>query len=176
MSPLLGALSGVSFIVMGGLLDALMSLDFGQLVIDDEIARMVKRVRQGVPFSEEALALADIKRVGPGGMFADSPMTLANMMTATFIPEMADRELRETWAENGSADIHKRALNKAMTILSQPNRAVFDAETDARIKAHFPGIVAGDSSLPQGWTPFEVGGMRPARERRHGRRRAAQPA
>lgn len=176
MSPLLGALSGVNFIVMGGLLDALMSLDFGQLVIDDEIARMVKRVRQGVPFSEAELALDDIRRVGPGGMFADSPMTLANMMTATFMPEMADRELRETWAENGSADIHKRALNKAMAILSRPNRAALDAETDARIRAHFEGIVAGDSSLPDGWEPFAIGGQRPARERRHGRRRAQQAA
>lgn len=176
MSPLLGALSGVNFIVMGGLLDALMSLDFGQLVIDDEIARMVKRVRQGVPFSEAELALDDIRRVGPGGMFADSPMTLANMMTATFMPEMADRELREAWAENGSADIHKRALNKAMAILSRPNRAALDAETDARIRAHFERIVAGDSSLPEGWEPFAIGGQRPARERRHGRRRAQQAA
>ncbi|MCP4494531.1 MAG: hypothetical protein GY820_45615 [Gammaproteobacteria bacterium] len=30
MSPLMGALSGADFIVMGGLLDALMSFDFGQ--------------------------------------------------------------------------------------------------------------------------------------------------
>ncbi|MCZ7676277.1 MAG: trimethylamine methyltransferase family protein [Roseovarius sp.] len=47
MSPMLGALSGVDFIVMGGLLDALMSFDFGQVAIDDEIARMIKQVRGG---------------------------------------------------------------------------------------------------------------------------------
>lgn len=171
MSTLLGALSGVSFIVMGGLLDALMSLDFGQLAIDDEIARMIKRIRAGVDFSEAALALDDIRRIGPGGMFADSPMTLANMTTATFMPDLADRDLRETWAENGSADIHKRALNKAMAILSRPNRAVLDAETDARIKAHFAGIVAGESTLPAGWTPFEIGSRGAGRERRQTRRR-----
>lgn len=38
MSPLMGALSGASFIVMGGLQDALMSFDFGQAAIDNEIA------------------------------------------------------------------------------------------------------------------------------------------
>ena len=48
MSPLLGAVSGVDFIVMGGLLDALMTFDFGQLVIDDEIAQMIKRVRRAL--------------------------------------------------------------------------------------------------------------------------------
>jgi trimethylamine:corrinoid methyltransferase-like protein len=47
MSPLMGALSGVDFIVMGGLLDALMSFDFAQATIDNEIALMIKRVREG---------------------------------------------------------------------------------------------------------------------------------
>jgi len=52
MSPLMGALSGVDFIVMGGLQDALMSFDFGQLCIDNEIALMLKRVREGFGFSK----------------------------------------------------------------------------------------------------------------------------
>ena len=38
MSPLMGAMSGADFIVMGGLLDALMSFDFAQVMIDNEIA------------------------------------------------------------------------------------------------------------------------------------------
>lgn len=170
MSPLLGALSGVNFVVMGGLLDALMSLDFGQLAIDNEIARMIKRVREGVVFNEDTIALDDIKRIGPAGMFADAPMTLENMTTATFMPELADRDLRETWMENGSSTIHQRALNKAMEILSSPNQAALDAETDQRIKAHFQGIVAGDSTLPVGWSPFAIGGEKPQRARRQNRR------
>jgi trimethylamine--corrinoid protein Co-methyltransferase len=172
MSPLLGALSGVNFIVMGGLQDALMSLDFGQLAIDDEIARMVKWVRKGVDFNEEVLALDDIKRIGPGGLHADAPMTLKNMTTATFMPGLADRSLREVWEEQGSHSIHDRALYKAMDILSRPNYAAFDSETDARIKSHFEGIVAGDSTLPEGWVSGKAGWIKPKRERkRQGRRR-----
>ena len=174
MSPLLGALSGVNFIVMGGLQDALMSLDFGQLAIDDEIARMIKHIRGGVAFSEECLGLEDVKRVGPGGLFADAPMTLANMTTATFMPELADRSLREVWEEQGSHSIHDRALHKAMDILSRPNYAAFDSETDARIKTHFDGIVAGDSTLPEGWVSPEAAWIKPKRERkRKGRRRSS---
>ncbi len=172
MSPLLGALSGVDFIVMGGLLDALMSLDFGQLAIDNEIACMVKRVRQGFDFNEKSLAVDDIKRIGPAGLHADAPMTLANMTSATFMPELADRDLRETWQENGSASIHNRALNKAMGILASPNQAALDAETDARIRAEFAGIVAGESTLPDGWTPHKIGGIKPTRKKRVNKRRA----
>ncbi len=172
LSPLLGAVSGVDFMVMGGLLDALMSLDFGQLAIDDEIARMIKTVRGGVDFSEAALGLDDIRRIGPGGIFADAPMTLENMTSATFMPDLADRNLRETWAEQGGSTIHQRALNKSMAILAQqPNRAALPADVDARIKAYFPGIVAGDSSLPEGWVPFDTGVQAPSRTRRQTRRR-----
>ncbi|WP_323008001.1 trimethylamine methyltransferase family protein [Pseudorhodobacter sp.] len=172
MSPMIGALSGVDFIVMGGLLDALMSFDFGQVVIDNEIAQMVKRVRSGFDFSEDALAIEDIKRIGPAGMFADSAMTLRDMLSATFMPEMADRQLRETWAEAGSHSIHDRALDKAMSILTSPNRAALDTQTDARIRAAFPGIVAGEATLPEGWTPrIATGGLR--RERRMTSRRRA---
>ena len=172
MSPMLGALSGVDFIVMGGLLDALMSFDFGQVAIDDEIARMIKRVRGGFEFSDDAMALDDIKRIGPAGMFADAPMTLRDMLSATFMPDLADRQLRETWAEKGSHPIHDRALDKAMAILASPNHARLDKDIDARIRAAFPGIVDGSSTLPEGWTPKIAGGK--SRERRMtSRRRAA---
>ncbi|MCH8168246.1 MAG: trimethylamine methyltransferase family protein, partial [Proteobacteria bacterium] len=171
MSPLMGALSGVNFIVMGGLLDALMSFDFGQLVIDDEIARMIKRVRQGFGFSRESASLDEIKATGPGGMFAANPSTLERMHTATFMPGLADRKLREQWAAEGSSTIRQRAMDKALDILSNPNAAALDAEVDARIRAAFDGLVRGDSVLPEGWTRAHAS-TAPTRKRRVNRRRA----
>jgi trimethylamine--corrinoid protein Co-methyltransferase len=118
MSPLLGALAGVDFIVMGALQDALMSFDFGQAVIDNEIALMIKRVRAGFGFSEESASLEEIKATGPGGMFAANPATLERMHEATFMPELADRKLREQWEQEGASTVHQRAMNKALEILS----------------------------------------------------------
>jgi trimethylamine--corrinoid protein Co-methyltransferase len=171
MSPLIGALSGVSFIVIGGLLDALMSFDFGQVVIDDEIARMIKRVRQGFGFSKESVALDEIKATGPAGMFADNPRTLEHMADAALLPALADRKPREQWAVEGASTIHQRAMNRALDILSQPNTASLDAAIDARIRGHFDGLVAGDSLLPEGWVRQGETSARPHRERRVNRRR-----
>jgi trimethylamine--corrinoid protein Co-methyltransferase len=171
MSPLMGALAGVDFIVMGGLLDALMSFDFGQLVIDDEIARMIKHVRSGFGFSAEAMSVDEIRATGPAGMFAGNPQTLARMTTATFMPEVADRKLREQWAEAGASTVHQRAMDRALDILSAPNLHAFDAAADARIRAAFDGLVAGDSVLPEGWGRA-VERAAPLRERRVNRRRA----
>ncbi len=171
MSPLMGALSGVNFIVMGGLLDALMSFDFGQVVIDNEIARMIKRVRQGFGFSRESASLDEIKATGPAGMFAANPATLERMHTATFMPELADRKLREQWAAEGSSTIRQRAMDKALDILSNRNAAALDEEVDARIHAAFDGLVRGDSALPEGWTRAHAS-TAPTRARRVNRRRA----
>ncbi len=172
MSPLMGAMSGVDFIVMGGLLDALMSFDFGQLVIDEEIARMIKHVRRGFGFSREALALDEIRQAGPAGMFAGSRQTLERMRTTTFLPQLADRKVRAQWASEGASSVHQRALDKALDILSTPNAAALDAQTDARIHAAFEGLVKGDSFIPAGWTRAlapDAG----ARGRRINHRRAA---
>ncbi|MBT3557542.1 MAG: trimethylamine methyltransferase [Rhodospirillales bacterium] len=171
MSPLLGAASGVDFIVMGGLQDALMTFDFGQLTIDNEIAQMIKKVRGGFGFSKESASLAEIKKTGAAGMFAANPATLERMHTATFMPELADRKLREQWEDEGASTIQQRALNKALDILSTANPAAFDLETDARIRREFEGIVAGDSQVPEGWVPFDFGIEVITRKKRVNRRR-----
>jgi len=173
MSPLMGALSGADFIVMGGLQDALMSFDFGQLLIDNEIASMVKTVRGGFGFSKEAVSLQDIKDTGPAGMFADNPSTLEWMHSATYMPELADRNLREKWEMEGSSTIQQRAMNKALQILSTPNSFAFDKSIDDRIRAEFKGLVAGDSHPQEGWTRLDVGSSGPVRERRVNRRKRA---
>jgi trimethylamine--corrinoid protein Co-methyltransferase len=170
MSPLMGALSGADFIVMGGLPDALMSFDFGQLMIDNEIALMVKKVRGGFGFSEEAVCLQEIKDTGPAGMFADNATTLEWMHTATLMPDLADRNLREKWEVEGSSTIHQRALNKALEVLSTPNSVALDMDIDARIRAEFEGMVAGDSQPQPGWERIDIGSNEPKRERRATRR------
>jgi trimethylamine--corrinoid protein Co-methyltransferase len=170
MSPLMGALSGADFIVMGGLQDALMSFDFGQATIDNEIALMIKRVREGFGFTKESVSLKEIKETGPAGMFAANPATLERMHTATFMPELADRKLRELWEIEGSSTIHQRALNKAFDILSAPNSVAFDPQVDARIRNEFEGLVAGDAVLQEGWKRFDIGSKVPVRERRPNRR------
>jgi len=170
MSPLLGTLSGVDFIVMGGLLDALMSFDFGQAVIDNEIALMLKRVARGFEFSETALSLDDIKSAGPAGMFAGLPSTLERMTKTTFLPSIADRDLREKWALDGATNSHTRAMTKVREILTKPNGRAIDVDTDARLRAVFEGLVTGDSVPPEGWADTETPVRRGRRENRRRRR------
>lgn len=156
MSTVAGLLAGVDMMNMGGLLDALKAFDFAKAVIDDEIALMLKRIKRGMEFSEDNLALDVIAEAGPGGMFMATIHTLDRMKTTALLPMLADRDMRDTWIENGSLDTHQRALHRAHEILSLDNPASFSAEVDARIRAHFEGLVEGDSQLPDGWEKVEV--------------------
>jgi trimethylamine--corrinoid protein Co-methyltransferase len=168
MSPTLAAAAGIDFVVMGGLLDALMEFDFGQLVIDNEIALMLKRFRQHLPPGDFDGALDEIRAVGPAGMYVASPNTIAGMKTAAFLPAVADRERRELWREQGATDAHGRALAQAKRLLSRPNPHALPREIDDRVRTGLPApLVAGDS-VPAACWPTEVA---PAPRERRGRRR-----
>ncbi|MGW8250715.1 MAG: trimethylamine methyltransferase family protein, partial [Anaerolineales bacterium] len=151
MSVVAGYLGGVDIFNMGGLLDSLMAFDFAKAVIDNEIALMLKRIRQGFEFSEENFALDQIAEVGPGGMFAGTEHTLERMRTAMLLAEVADRDPRAQWKERGGLDSQARAMQRAKAILTHDNPAVFSAEIDAHVRAAFPGMVAGDALPPEGW-------------------------
>ena len=172
MSPLAALLGGFHFFQLGGLMDALMAFDYGQAVIDGEIGMMLKRVRRGIEFDEDNLALDVIRAVGPGGMFIDHAHTMERMRTTAFLPDIADRDAREQWIEKGSLDAHARAMRRAREILCAANHAVLSADVDARIRAEFAGLVAGESRPPEGWEPAEP---TPLPERRPRRRRRNLP-
>jgi len=145
MSALAGVLAGMDMLNMGGLLDALMTFDFAKAVIDNEIALMLKRVKRGLEFSEENMALDVIAEVGPGGTFIDTMHTLKHMRSAAFLPEIADRDMRDRWVEKGSPDSRSRAMKRVREILTGDNPAVFSPDVEARIRAEFEDLVAGDA-------------------------------
>jgi trimethylamine--corrinoid protein Co-methyltransferase len=106
---------------------------------------MLKRVKRGLEFSEENLALDVIAEVGPGGMFMDHLHTLKRMRTTALLPEIADRHSRPQWEAEGAKDAHARGLERAREILSRDNPAALAPEVEARIRAAFSDLVAGDA-------------------------------
>ncbi len=145
MNTTAGFLAGVDLFNMGGLLDSLTAFDFAKAVIDNEIAMMLKRIKKGMEFSEENLCLDLIKEVGPGGMYMDKEHTVKHMRDVAFLPKIASRDMRSIWEAGGKLDSHARAMKEAEKILSKENPARFPQELDEKIRANFPGLVAGDA-------------------------------
>jgi len=150
MSGVAGLLGGADMFNAGGLLDALKAFDFAKAVIDDEIALMLKRIRRGIAFDEEELALEVIAQTKPGGSFMMSPHTKKRMKTEALLTRLSDREAREAWEKKGSLDTHARAMGRVREILSHQSNALFPEEVETRVRAQFKDLVPGKLEMPQG--------------------------
>jgi len=143
MSTAAGVLAGADMLNMGGLLDALKVFDFAKAVIDDEIAQMLKRLKRGITFNEDELALQVTAQVKPGGSFMMSPHTARRMKTEALLTRLADRDARETWEKKGSLDTHARAMQRVNEILGHNDADLISTEVETRLHLLFKDLVPG---------------------------------
>ena len=148
MSTTAGVLAGADMLNMAGLLDALKVFDFAKAVIDDEIAQMLKRLKRGITFNEDELALQVIAQIKPGGSFMMSPHTARRMKSEALLPRLADREAREIWEKKGSLDTHARAMQRVNEILAKASPDLISADVNMRIRAQFKDLVLGNLEIP----------------------------
>lgn len=132
--------AGVDMFYTGGLLDGLSAFDFAKLVIDGEIAMMLKRVAGGFEDSLEDFAVDVIKQVGPGGTFVNTAHTRRNMRKTAFLPQISDREPRSRWENFGAMEAQHRAILKVHEILSQSNPSILSPDIDSSIRAEFKDL------------------------------------
>lgn len=149
MSVVAGLLGGADMFNSGGLLDALKAFDFAKAVIDDEIFLMLKRMKSGITFNEEELALEVIAKAGPGGAFMMQSHTAKRMKREALLTKLADRDARTVWEKKGALDTHARAMLRANEIFAKASSAIFSDEVEARIRAEFPDLIAGNLEMPK---------------------------
>ena len=116
LTGLLTALAGANLIYGAGMLESGMTIDYGQLVMDAEFARLIKFCVNGVPVNDETLSVDVINDIGPFKDFLSHADTLRHMRTQSQ-PTLIDRRVREEWAADGSTTLHERATARAREIL-----------------------------------------------------------
>lgn len=148
---MLPALAGANLIFGAGMIESGVTIDYGQLVMDNEFARMIKHVVAGIPVNDETLAVDDIARVGSFGDFLSLDSTLRHMRE-TSQPRLIDRRVREDWeaagtaagaamgvaagaAVGGGSDIHARALAEARAIIEGHEPEPLPADIARQIRA-----------------------------------------
>jgi trimethylamine--corrinoid protein Co-methyltransferase len=99
------------------MLDMGMTLDWAQLVMDNEMAGMIKHVVRGIPVTDETLAVDVIHEIGPFGDFISHDHTRKHMRTIQSQPKLIDRRRRDFWLQLGGTDLAQRAKEEAKYIL-----------------------------------------------------------
>ena len=100
----------------GGMLEMGLTMSFGQLVMDNEIIAMTRKVLEGIPVTDDTLAVDVIKSVGARGHFLAEDHTFNNMRKLSS-PQQIDRRMRQFWNEKGAKDLAMVCDEKAREIL-----------------------------------------------------------
>jgi trimethylamine--corrinoid protein Co-methyltransferase len=109
-------LAGANLIYGAGMIESGVTFDYGQLVLDAEIARLVRQFVAGIRVDDEALALDDIHAVGSSGDFLALDSTMRHMREQSQ-PRLIDRRVREEWLELGATDVYQKSLARARQLL-----------------------------------------------------------
>ena len=101
LTSLLPALAGANLIYGLGMLESGVTIDYAQLVMDAEFARMVKFCVPGIPVTDDTLSVDVIAEVGPFSDFLSHDDTYKGMRGQSR-STLIDRRVREEWAASGS--------------------------------------------------------------------------
>ena len=136
MSLLMGVLSGANMGVQCvGTLDALMTVSYEKIIIDQEMISRVLRIQEGIQVSAEALAVEAIQAVGAGGTFLMHPSTVKGCRSL-WTPSISDWNSCEAWQAAGSEDLVVRANRKYKQILETAPPTLLDPDLDTSLKAY----------------------------------------
>ncbi len=116
ITGILPALAGANVIYGLGMLEMGITFDLAQLVIDNEIAEMIKYTVKGIPVNEETLAVDIIREMGIGKDYLAHESTYQHRASQSRA-ELMDRRMREDWEADGSTDLYQRAHDKMIDIL-----------------------------------------------------------
>lgn len=132
MGALLAGLAGINMISGPGMLDFESTQSFEKLIIDNEIAGMVKHLLQGitdhgVPFAQDILSDYDANI-----SLLSHPTTLSLFRKELYFPftvenlQIINRETRDQWRKGGETSARNRAKEIAIKLSKRPPRQAVD--------------------------------------------------
>jgi trimethylamine:corrinoid methyltransferase-like protein len=128
---LMVAAGGAVVLGRAGELEAAKTFSPLQLIVDDEIAAALGRLRQlrgELSLAEEATAWEDILAVSPGGHFLETEHTLRHCRDA-FQPRLFVRQSRDAWAGEGEKTLIDRTRDRFKELMASSGRQEVDSAT-----------------------------------------------
>ncbi len=140
MSLLMGVLSGANIGVQCvGTLDALMTISYEKMIIDQEIISRALRIKEGVAFSSEALAADIIREIGPGGTYLMHPSTF-KACRGMWSPTISDWDAHDAWEAKGSPDMVVTANKKYKEVLAKAPETMLEPDLDRALQGYIKKI------------------------------------
>ena len=117
LSTLASVSAGAEMMSGCGLLDGSKTLSYAHLLMEAEVYRIVQKLAGGIEVSDETMALAVIRRVGPNGTYLAEKHTRAHK-DEIWRPGDWDRTLYDAWLAAGKQGARETAEERAREILA----------------------------------------------------------
>ncbi len=112
---------GINYITCAGTYECGLASSLELLTIDNELAGMVSRGIKGIDVNNNTIAFNEIKNVmkeiHKGSHFLGLRHTADNLKNELFIPNLSERNSRNTWLKKGARDIIEKARKRNQEIL-----------------------------------------------------------
>jgi len=132
------AASGLDILGGAGQLEVVTTASPLQLIIDNEVLAMARRMITPARLDDDQLGWEVITGTSPGQHFITSPHTLMHCRDA-FMPRNFIRLSREAWERQGGKDLLERTLEQYRTIMAEDNPFLLNEsiskELDAIVEA-----------------------------------------
>jgi trimethylamine--corrinoid protein Co-methyltransferase len=125
-------LAGINYITCAGTLERTMSGSHELMVLDNELAGMLKRVARGIEVNPETLAVDLICNLGWNENYMDQMHTAQHFRSEIYLSNLVDHSSRDAWQAAGSKSILDSCSEKVDQIVAnhKPNRLSSKLEVD----------------------------------------------
>ena len=131
IATIMGALSRATLLHDVGYLESGLQSALEGLVLGDEVAGYARALLEDLPVDDEAIALAEIEAVGPGGNHLGTRMTRRNHRRH-WRPSLIDQNGYERWAASDDRTLLERVRSRLAGILAaEPAFALDPAVAEA---------------------------------------------
>ena len=111
------------------------TIDYGVLVMDNEIARIAKYILRGIPTNDATLMVDEIIEVGSEEDFLSRTSTLKLMREHQSKAGLIDRRVREEWEMDGSTDLYYRSNERAKELVESHKVEELPSDVKDQIRA-----------------------------------------
>jgi trimethylamine--corrinoid protein Co-methyltransferase len=137
--------AGHNYITCAGTYESSLSETLELLVIDDELAGIIKRGLEGINVNKDTIASEEIKKVMTSKKnYLGTKHSVKNTRREIYVPKLVDRNRRGPWLKNGAKDIMTRAKEKVEKILESQQGPGLPSDIETKLSDYFK-IVASRS-------------------------------
>ena len=137
-SLLVAAMAGTNLIHDVGYMDGGLIGSLESIVLGAESIKWTKQFMAGLDVTDEALALDVIDEIGPAKHFLEHSHTLDRFREALVQPYVLDRDVFDTWQEEGAKDYAARARRFAAELIGTHRPEPVDDALDRTLKDFVP--------------------------------------